>query len=70
MAQWKQIRLVTMRFQVQSLALFSGSGIQCCCEMWYRSQTRLGSVIAAAPIRCLAWKLPYAAGAALKRKIK
>ena len=40
MAQWKRIRLVTMRTQVRSLALLSGLGIQCCHELlqtWLRS---------------------------------
>ena len=32
--QWKWIQLGTMRLQVQSLALFSGLGIWCCCELW------------------------------------
>ena len=54
--------------QVRFLALLSGSGIWHCCELWYRSQTRLRSyvaVAAAAPVQPLAWELPYAA---LKRK--
>ena len=33
-AQWKRIRLGTMRFQVGSLALFSELRIQRCCELW------------------------------------
>ena len=45
--------------------------IQCCHELWCRSQTRLRSGIdvpmgAVALIRPLAQELPYAAGAALK----
>ena len=48
MAQRKQIRLGTMRFQVQSLASFSGLRIQHCCELWCRSQTQPGSGIAVA----------------------
>ena len=33
MAQWKEIRLGTMRLQVQSLALLSGLRIWCCHEL-------------------------------------
>ena len=40
MTQQKQIRLVFMRLQVQSLALLSGLRICWCHELWYRSQTR------------------------------
>ena len=72
MVQQKQIRLGTMRLQVQSLALLSGLRIRCCHKLWCRSQTWLGSRIAVlwprpkatAPIRPLAWEPPYAAGAA------
>ena len=61
---------------VQSLASLSGLRIQHCSELWCRSQMRLGSRIAvavvwlaaAALIGPLAWKLPYAANAALKRQ--
>ena len=78
MAQRKQIPLGTMIFQVQSLASLSGlrSGVAVSCGvdrrhssdpvslwLWHRSA-------AVAPIRSLAWKSPYAAGAALKRKNK
>ena len=48
MVQRKQIRLVSMRIQVQSLALLSGLGIWHCHELWRRSQTRLGSCVAVA----------------------
>ena len=37
-----------MRMQVRSLASLSGFRIQRCCELWYRSQTRLRSRIAVA----------------------
>ena len=47
-AQRKQIQLGTMRFRVQSLAWLSGLRIQCCHELWCRSQTGLGSGIAVA----------------------
>ena len=46
MAQWKQIQLGTMKLRVRSLALLSGSRIRCCRELWCRSQTQLGSVVA------------------------
>ena len=46
MVQQKRIQLGTMRLQVWSLALLSGWRIQCCCELWCRSQMRLGSAIA------------------------
>ena len=68
-------QLVSMRTQVRSLGLLSRLRIQYCRELWYRSQTQLGSGItvavgrlaAAAPIQSLVWDLPHAAGAALKR---
>ena len=53
---------------------FSGLRIQCCYELWCRLQTRLGSQVAVAVvwavvlIQPLAWKLPYAADVALKKK--
>ena len=46
MAQWKRIRLGTMRLRVQSLALLSGLRILRCSELWCRSQMQLGSGIA------------------------
>ena len=39
-------QLVTMRFRVWSLASLSGLKIRCCCELWCRSQTWLGSWVA------------------------
>ena len=72
MAEQKQIRLVSVRIRVLSLASLSGSGIRHCQDLWCWSQTQLVSGIAVAMayliqllIRPLAWKLPYA-GAALK----
>ena len=78
MAQQKQIRLGTMRLQVQSLASLSGlgSGIVTICGvgrkhssdpslLWLWCRTA-----AAALIGPLAWEPPYAADAALKRKNK
>ena len=64
-----------MRLQVRPLAFLSGLRSQCCCELWCRLQTRLGSGIAVAlglpaaiaQIRPLAWEPAYAAGAALKK---
>ena len=47
-APQKGIRLGTMKLQVQSLALLSGSRIWCCHELWCRLQMRLGSRIAVA----------------------
>ena len=53
---------------------FSGLRILCCYELWCRLQTRLGSQVAVAVvwavvlIQPLAWKLPYAADVALKKK--
>ena len=44
--QGKWIQLVSMRMQVQSLALLSGSGILHCCELWCRLQMWLRSGIA------------------------
>ena len=46
--QWKQIRLGTMRLQVQSLASLSGLKIRHCRELWCRSKTRLRSGVAVA----------------------
>ena len=50
MVQWKQIRLGTGRLQVPSLALLSGLRIRHCCELWYRSQTQVGSGVAMAVV--------------------
>ena len=62
--------------QVRSLASLSGLSIQCCCELWCRSQSSLDPVLlrlwyrlaAIAPIQPLAWELPYVVGVAIKRK--
>ena len=79
MVQWKQIRLESLSLEVQSLAslggLGSGVGVSCgvghtCSSdpmllwLWLRRPA------AAALIRPLAWKILYAAGAALKRNRK
>ena len=50
-----QTRLASMRAQVRSLASLSGLRIWHCCELWCRSQTRLGFFIAAA----VAWASGY-----------
>ena len=67
-----------MRMWVRSLAPLCGLSIQHCCEVQHRWQRWLGSDIAVAvvkaaataPIRPLAWELPHAAGAALKKEKK
>ena len=72
--QWKQIRLGTMRLQVQSLAVLSGLRIWHCPKLWCRSQYGSDLMLlwlwptAIAPTWLLAWELPYATGAALNRK--
>ena len=53
----------SMRMWVRSLVLLSVLRIQCCHELWCRPA-------AAALIQPLTWELPYAAGAALKKKKK
>ena len=45
-AQWKWIRIVSMRPWVRWLASLRGSGIWHCRELWCRSQTLLGSGVA------------------------
>ena len=50
MAQHLRTGLVSMRLQVQSLALLSALRIRRCCELWYRLQTRLGSLVALAVV--------------------
>ena len=44
--QRKQIQLETMRLRVGPLASLSGLRIQHWCELWCRSQMRLGSHVA------------------------
>ena len=46
--QQKHMQLASMRIWVQSLTLLSGSGIQHCCELWWRSQKWLRSHVAVA----------------------
>ena len=67
-----------MRTQVRSLVSLSGLRIQHCCELWLGHRRGLDPVLlglqrrpaATALIRTLAWELPQAMGAALKRKKK
>ena len=40
-----------MGLWVQSLTSLSGIRIQCCCELWYRLQTWLESIIAVAVVQ-------------------
>ena len=47
-AQQKGIQLVSMRMQVPSLASLSRLRIQCCYELWCRSQMQLRSPVAVA----------------------
>ena len=63
MAQWKQIRLVSIRTQVQSLALLSRLRIWCFYELWCRPA-------ATVPIWPLAWEPLCVADVALKRPKK
>ena len=50
MAQWKQIRLETVRLRVPSLALDSGLRILPCHELWCRWQMWLGSHVVMAVV--------------------
>ena len=50
-----------MKMQVGSLTSLNGLGVWHCHELWFRPA-------AVALIQPLAWVLPYATGAALKRK--
>ena len=69
-AQWLRTPLVSTRTRVRSQAPLCGLRMQPGCELWCRSQTRLGSRVAvdtaAAPIQPLTWELPYAASVTLK----
>ena len=49
-AQRKQIRLVSMRTWIRSLALLRASGVRHCRELWCRLQTQLGSGVAVAAV--------------------
>ena len=71
-AQRKQIQLVPMRTWVPPLALLSGLRLWCFHELPCRSDPTLlwlwPRLAAIALIQPLAWKLPYAVGAAIQRK--
>ena len=76
MVQQKQIRLGTMKWQVESLASLDGLRIWCCHELWYSHRHGSDPALlclwcrpaAVALIGPLAWESPYAVGAALKKK--
>ena len=74
MAQWKRIRLGTMRSWVRSLTSISGFGIRRGHELWCRLDPAWlwlwRRPAAVAPIRPLAWEPTYAMDVALKRKEK
>ena len=78
MAQWKGIRLVSMRMWVRSWPLSVGQeyGVAMSCGIGhkcYSDPTLLWlwcRPAAAAPIRPLAWELLYASGVPLKSKKK
>ena len=78
MVQRKQIQLGTMRSRVRFLASLTGLGIQCCRELWCRSQSQLGSGVALAVVQagsCSSDQTPgleppYAVSAALKKDKK
>ena len=73
--QVKDLIVVSVRMQFQSLALLRGLRIQHCDKLRHKFQMHLGSALlwlgcrlaASAPIRPLAQKLPYPIGAAIKR---
>ena len=60
-----------MRLRVRSLAVLSGIRIWRCRELWYRSDPELlwlwHRPAATAPVRPLAWELPYAAGSSPRK---
>ena len=70
MAKGKQIWLITMRMQVQSLASLSGLRIWGCHELGVGCRCSLDLVrpVATASIWSLAWEFPYATDVALKRQ--
>ena len=66
-AQWKRMQPVSMRMQVQPLALLSGLGIQCCCELWCRLQMRLRSHVAVSVVQagCYSFNLTPSLGTSI-----
>jgi len=59
-----------MRVWVRSLASLSGLKILHCHELWYRLQTYLGSRVAVAVVRSLAWELCILQAQPKKKDIK
>ena len=51
MARWKQIQLASMKMQVLPWPCSVGWGSGVCHELWYRSQTHLGSHVAVAVLQ-------------------
>ena len=64
-AQQKQTRLVSMRMRVGSLASLSGLRIRCCHKLWCRSQTWLGSGVAAAKASSYSFGLTSSLGTSI-----
>ena len=72
MAQWLTNPTRNYDIAVRSLALLRGLRVPRCHELWCRLQppTLLWlwrRLVATAPIRSLAWELPYATGMALEK---
>ena len=73
-AQQKQIRLISMRMQVQNLALLKASGVAQSYSVGHTCISDLASLrlwrkpAATAPIEPLAWELSYATPVALKKR--
>ena len=65
MAQQKQTQLVSMRMRVGSLASLSGLRIWCCHKLWCRSQTWLGSGVAAAKASSYSFGLTSSLGTSI-----
>ena len=79
---WERTQLVSMRMQVLSIASISGLRIRHCRELWCKSSYVVGrrpgsdpellwlwrKPAAIALTRPLAWELPHATGATLKRQ--
>ena len=78
MAEWERIQQGTMKLQVRSLASLSGLRIRHYHELWCSCRHSLDVALlwlwcrlaAVAPIRALAWELPYAMDAVPKRQKK
>ena len=76
LAQWKRIRLGTMRLWVRVLASRSGLSVVMSCGVGHRCGSNLVllwlwcRLAAVAPTGPIAWEPPHALGAALKSKKK